>query len=69
MTRLTVTGEFYASEEYTFTRPSVAEVCDAKATQLLRDFPYQFRAVPGTPDRAEKVSDKDTALASKPGKQ
>jgi hypothetical protein len=48
MARLRYTGNFYFDGHYRFTQPGDYEVDEAKAQQLLADFPDQFAAVEGT---------------------
>src|SRR5215203_2027139 len=47
MRSLSYSGNFYTDGNYRFTEPGIYEVDDAKAEQLLQDFPHQFTAVEG----------------------
>ena len=46
--KLEFTGSFYNGDGYRFTEPGQYDVTDAKAKQLLSDFPDRFAAVEGT---------------------
>jgi hypothetical protein len=53
MARLIYSGNFYFDGHYRFTQPGEYEVDEAKAQQLLADFPDQFAAVEGTQNQSE----------------
>ncbi len=61
MTNIQFTGRVYHSTGYHFPGPGVYEVDEAKAQQLLADFPDQFSAVEGKRSESPKTESPDQA--------
>ncbi len=57
MPQIEFTGTHYCGGAYRFTEPGIYEVDEAKATQLLVDFPDRFRVVEISQNGSQQPSD------------